>query len=61
MRFALVLLAVVLAGCAGRHHLAPKPTVVVSKLSLDFPERERGELAFSLALPASSPAVSEVS
>jgi hypothetical protein len=60
VRFALILLAMGLAGCAGKHHLAPKPSVTVSKLSLDFPERERGELAFSLTLPEGAPAATEV-
>jgi hypothetical protein len=61
VRLAVVVFAMFALGCAGKHHPAPKPTVIVTQLSLDFPERERGALAFSLALPPGSPQASEVS
>ena len=37
------------------------PTVLVTAVELDFPERDRGELAFTLRLPAGSSPVAEVS
>ena len=60
----LLLLQLLLAlspGCAARPGVPATPTVVVTAIELDFPERDRGELAFSLRLPAGSPPASEVS
>ena len=37
------------------------PPVIVTELKVDFPERDRGELAFVLRLPPSEKKVSEVS
>lgn len=52
MRRALALVALGLAaGCASRPGAPRQPAVAVTSLQLSFPERDRGELAFSLRLP----------
>jgi hypothetical protein len=53
-------LLVFCAGCAARPGVPATPTVVVTRLQLDFPEREKGELEFSLRLPSGPQQVSEV-
>lgn len=55
------LLVVGLLSCAARPGVPSTPTVVVTALELDFPNRDRGDLAFSLRLPAGSPPAAEVS
>lgn len=40
------------AGCAARPLGPATPTAVVTELKLDFPEREKGELEFTLRLPS---------
>lgn len=55
------LLLLGLLGCAARPGLPSTPSVVVTALELDFPSRDRGELAFSLRLPADSAPAAEVS
>ncbi len=54
-------LLLLLLSCAGRPGVPATPTVVVTALELDFPERDRGALAFSLRLPDAPPPFSEVS
>lgn len=53
-------LVLVCAGCAARPGVPATPTVLVTELKLDFPEREKGELEFRLRLPAGSEKLSEV-
>lgn len=56
-----LLLAWLSLGCASRPGVPPAPTVVVTALALDFPERDRGELAFTIRLPNTALPVIEVS
>lgn len=49
-----------LAGCAARPLVPAAPGVVVTELKLDFPEREKGELEFSLRLPSDKQTLTEV-
>ncbi len=57
----LVLVAGLTVGCASRPGLLAAPAVVVTSVAVDFPERDRGELEFSIRLPADTPKLSEVS
>ena len=51
-----------LLGCASRPGVLSAPSVVVTAVALDFPARDRGDLAFSLRLPSGVPnRVTEVS
>lgn len=58
--FRALALFALLAGCAARPGVPATPTVVVTELELDFPQREKGELEFSLRLPSGSEKLSEV-
>lgn len=60
MRWVLLLVGLAMS-CASRGGVPATPTVVVTSLELDFPVRDRGELAFSLRLPAGSPNPAQVS
>lgn len=54
------LLALLCLGCASRPGAPHGARVVVTAVELDFPERDRGQLAFSLRLPE-GPAATEIS
>ena len=58
---ALLLLAALSSGCVLRSAGPAAPPVLVSELRLDFPVRERGELAFALRLPPGVGKVASVS
>lgn len=47
-------------GCAARPGVPETSPVVVTAVELDFLERDRGELAFTLRLPPGSPPVAQV-
>ena len=51
----------VLAGCAARPGVPDTASVVVTAVEVDFPERDRGDLAFTLRLPPGVSKVSQVS
>jgi len=55
------LLLVLGFGCAARPGTPAPKGVVVTAVELDFPERDRGQLAFSLRLPAGLPPAAQVS
>jgi hypothetical protein len=55
------LLLLVLAGCAARPGAPSTSGVVVTAVELDFPERDRGALAFTLRLPPGLPPAAQVS
>lgn len=57
----LLVLAGLGVGCAARPGVPQASTVVVTAVELDFPERDRGVLAFTLRLPPEAPSVAEVS
>lgn len=52
--------AALLLGCASRPHAPRTPAIVVTSLSVLFPERDRGELTFALRLPPGETRVTEV-
>jgi hypothetical protein len=56
----LALFTLLAAGCAARPGTPATPTVVVTELKLDFPEREKGELEFTLRLPSQQQKLTEV-
>lgn len=54
------LLAALLLGCAARPGSPRAPSIVVTALAVEFPERDRGELTFTLRLPPGEARVTEV-
>ncbi len=58
---AILLLPLLLLGCATRPGVPHPSGVVVTAVELDFPERDRGQLAFSLRLPEGLPPAAEIS
>ena len=60
MRFAWLLL-VLGFGCAARPGVPSTAAVVVTAVEVDFPERERGQLVFTLRMPPAAPPIAQVS
>jgi hypothetical protein len=56
-----LVLALLSSACASRPGVPATAPVVVTALELDFPERDRGDLAFTLRLPAGEKKLAEVS
>ena len=56
-----LLLAFLVLGCASRPGVPHPSGVVVTAVQLDFLERDRGQLAFSVRLPEGTPPAAEIS